>query len=88
MAICNSIPAPVADQISARLDTVACMLRSMRTLALNAESADEYEAVSVTVRGLSERAHLVLDACIVKMGSPGLGNYRDDEWTDGEGGAA
>lgn len=84
MAVCDSIPAATADQIGARLDRVACMLRSMRTLALSAENDTDYEAMAVAVHGMSERAHLILDACIRKMGSVGLGNFNDDEWDDEE----
>lgn len=78
-ALVSSIPAHVAGQIVAKLDDVATMLRAMRDLAANANE-DQYEAVSVAVSGLSERSHLIIDACIQKMGGIGLGNYRDDDF--------
>lgn len=92
MATSNSIPAHTADQIVARLNFVAMTLRSMRDLAVGAGDGTNYEAVSVAVIGLSERAHHIVDACIIKMGDMGLGNYNDHEWDtegeSGEGGAA
>ncbi|HAN56116.1 MAG TPA: hypothetical protein DCQ77_07990 [Betaproteobacteria bacterium] len=80
MAICNSIPADVADQICGRLDAVANMLQSMRTLAIHAETECERDAACVAVAGLCERTYLIIDSCIIKMGMAGLGNFRDDEW--------
>lgn len=93
MAVCNSIPAEVADQISGRLGKVAIMLRAMRVLAHNAEDEGGYEAVTSAVAGLSERCHQILDSCIVKMGDNGLGNFDDSQWDTAddesqEGGAA
>ncbi|MDK9704994.1 MAG: hypothetical protein OEL20_17855 [Sulfuritalea sp.] len=73
MAISNSIPAHTVDQIVARLNFVAMTLRSMRDLAVGAGDGTDYEAVSVAVIGLSERAHHIVDACIMKMGDMGLG---------------
>jgi len=93
MAVCNSIPAELADQISSRLEKVAIMLRAMRVLANNAEDAEQYEAVTSAVAGLSERCHQILDSCITKMSGGGLGNFDDSQWDTAdddaqEGGAA
>jgi hypothetical protein len=92
MATCNSIPAHTADKITKKLNEVAIMLRAMRVIARSTETDEGYEALASTVEGLSERAHLIVDACIQKMGGLGLGNYNDHDWDaeddPEEGGAA
>lgn len=68
------------------------MLRAMRDIARNSGENDDYEAMSVAVEGLSERAHLIVDACIQEMGDMAPGNYSDHDWDSDEeseeGGAA
>ena len=87
MAICNAIPADVADQIFGRFDDVAKMLRAIRTLAINAETECERDAACVAVAGLCERTHLIIDSCIIKMeGGLGLGNFADNEWLSAQAG--
>ncbi len=76
MAICNSIPAEMADRICSRISNVATQLRALRTIAIHTESEEQYEALATTVEGISERCHVMLDECIVWMGQMGLGNFR------------
>ncbi|MFZ3222762.1 MAG: hypothetical protein WA142_06665 [Rugosibacter sp.] len=81
MAICNSIPADVADQVCGKLNAVATVLRSMRTLAIHAETECKRDTACVAVAGLCERTHLIIDSCIIKMkGGLGLGNFADNAW--------
>ncbi|GEM_PF-3688075 len=88
MAICNSIPADVADQICGKLDAVANMLRAMRTITIHAETDATRDAACVAVAGLCERTHLIIDSCIIKMeGGLGLGNFADNEWLSAQAGS-
>lgn len=83
MVTCNPISAPLADQICDRLHDVATTLRAMRDLcdrSISDGDAETLTTASIAVTAMSERAHLMLDACIKKMGGVENGNYRDEHW--------
>jgi hypothetical protein len=94
----ETIPARTVKQIHERLHSVAGMLRSIRALVNISDAAAtraEAEEIVTAIPVIAERAHLIIDACLTKMGDGPLGDFRDDEWDnaiepdeEGEGGAA
>lgn len=68
----------VISEVTNRLGEVALMMLALHDLAVEIDNGVSAGTLATTTEHLSWRAGQILDGCIRKLGSPGLG-YFDDE---------